>query len=167
MKNILLILALCLILFVGVSPNVSAQTFLDQPARLLAKQFGGSANVFTTTNPDADGTPLTLTSATGVIPQNGIIMVSLGAGFTAPVTLTVFTWQRDVVTTSKAGWRRIGPAATSYSQAADAHYTVLAFNGPPGAPYLIMSSGAVTGDVYVNGSSHPSNNNTASSGYPN
>lgn len=145
-----------------------AQTFSNgAPARLLTKQFGGSANVFTTTNPDADGTPLTLTSATGVIPANGIVVVSLGGGFTAPVTLTAFFWQQDLVTAAKAGWRRPGGAAASYATAVDAHYTSVAINGPPNTPYLIMSSGAITGDVYVTGKAHSSNNNTASGGYPN
>jgi len=146
---------------------VCAQTVLGAPGRLLAKQFNGNTENFTTTNPDLGGTPLTLASATGVTPSNGIVMLSVGAGFTPPVTLTAFFWQQDLVTPANSGWRRFGNAAASYAQALDATYTSCAFSGPPNTPFLIMSSAGITGNVYTNAKAHPSNNNTASGGYPN
>lgn len=136
----------------------------QQPRRRLALQFAANANVFTIVNPDADGTPLTLTSATGVTPANGLVMVSVGAGFTAPVTLTALYWQMDDVTTTKAGYRRLGPAATgsnTYVQSLDAHYTSCVFSGPPNTPFIILASGAITGDVYINARAHASNANSA------
>lgn len=151
------------------SPAGASERTFNSPQRcqrLLAKQFGGSANVFTTTNPDADGTPLTLTSATGKSGNDGIVTVSMGGGFTAPVTLTVFQWQLDNVTAANAGWRRIGAAAADYSCAFDSHYTSRQFSISEGTPYLILSSAAVTGNVYVgDGGAHPSNTGSTATGY--
>lgn len=154
-------------LFLFVALALPADCQIAPAARKLALQFNTNSEVFTTTNPDLGGTPLTLTSATGISPANGLVLISMGAGFTAPVTLTAFTWQVDNVTSANAGWRRISPDAGGYSQAVDAHYTNVALAVPPNTPFLIMSSGAVTGNVYVNCKAHPSNNNTASGGYPN
>lgn len=133
--------------------------------RLLALQFGGSANNFPTADPSLEGTPLTLTSATGISGADGIVTVSLGAGFTAPVTLTAYQWQLDTVNTSKAGWRRIGAAAADYSCAFDAHYTSRQFSISERTPYLIRSSAAITGDVYVGDAGPHGSNANSASGY--
>lgn len=143
-----------------------AQTVDGAPARLLAKQFNSNTEVFTTTNPDLSGTPLTLTRATGRTPANGVGMISLGAGFTGPATLTIFFWQRDNVSSAKAGWRRLGASASAYSIEVD-NYSTATFVGPPNTPYLVLADMAITGNVYVTGPADPNNNNTATGGYPN
>lgn len=159
-------LVVALTIFFSFSPsNAWAQAVDKVPYRLLALQFNTNSEVFTTTNPDLAGTPLTLTSATGVTPANGRVMVSIGAGFTPPNTLTVFYWQFDDVTPAKAGWRREGADDDSYSVVIDATYTSVVFSGPPNTPFLIMSENAITGDVYINAKAHSLNPNSAT-GYP-
>src|ERR1017187_941518 len=66
-----------------------------RPSRLLATQFASNANVFTLVDPSPDGTPLTLTSATGISQIDGSVTVALCSGFTAPVSLTCYYWQQD------------------------------------------------------------------------
>src|SRR5215213_8230802 len=58
--------------------------------RKLALQFNGSTEVFTTVNPDAAGTPLTLTSATGISGMDGSVTLVFRAGV-ATKTITAFT----------------------------------------------------------------------------
>lgn len=168
MKKSLLSLAVVLSLLTTAFVPVNSQAPSQPPRRRLALQFGGSANVFVTTNPDPDGTPLTLTSATGITPADGLSIFSIGAGFTAPVTFTALYWQQDNVTTSKSRWTRLGPAATgsnTYSIVVDAHYTSFSFVGPPNTPILVLASGAVTGDVYTNTRAHSSNPGSTATGY--
>ncbi len=124
------------------------------PYRKLAKQFAGNANAFCTTNPDPDGTPLTLANATGRDSGHGQVTIMLTNGFTPSVTLTAFYWH-----IAKACWVRVGPAAANYQQAVDSHYTTWTFNLPPRCSFLIMSSAAVTGDVYTDAPHDPNNNN--------
>jgi len=140
----------------NVNSNIPAR-----PWRLLNLQFGGNANDFCTADPSPDGTPLTETSATGITGSSGTIAVALTNGFTAPVTLTVYYWTQDQVTGGNSCWVRAGANASQYATSVDSHYTTLSFTAPPNTPYIIESSGAVTGNVYVNTAKDPLNNNSA------
>lgn len=155
-----------------VANSQSMRTFNSPkyPMRLLAKQFNGSTEVFTTTDPSPDGTPLTLTSATGISGADGSVTVILQSGFTAPVTLTAYEWNQDFVTPANSCWVRVAPAATGtdvYSKAIDTHYALAQFAISEKTPFLIMSSGAITGNVYIDAKPHSQNANSATghSGY--
>ena len=141
-----------------------------RPFRLLAKQHNGNADVFPTADPSPEGTPLTLSRAMGVSGFDGSVTLLLGAGFTAPVTLTVYQWNQDNVNSSKSGWYRVAPAATgtnAYSQAVDSHYALVQFSIAEQTPWLVRASGSVTGDVYTESKAHPSNTGSTASGYTN
>lgn len=140
-----------------------------RPQRLLAKQFASNANNFTLVDPTPDGTPLTLTSATGRSKMDGSVTIALTGGFTAPVTLTAFYWVLDNVTPANSHWSRLGPVASggqsNYTQAIDSHYATFMFSIPENTPFIIMSSAAVTGNVFTDSVIEPTNNNSASAGY--
>lgn len=140
-----------------------------RPQRLLAKQFAAGANNFTLVDPTPDGTPLTLTSATGKSRMDGSATLTMTNGFTAPVTLTAFTWQLDNVTPANSCWVRVAPVvsggANNYTQSVDAHYTTVGFVLPENTPFLIMSSAAVTGNVYTDATYDANNQNSASAAY--
>ena len=129
------------------------------PYRKLAKQFGGSVNSFITADPSPDGTPLTLTSATGTTGPDGTVTILMTNGFTAPVTLTAYMWHIKA-----ASWVRVAPVSSgtnAYSQALDSHYTTCQFSIPENIPFLVRASAAVTGDVYTDAVENPNNANTA------
>jgi hypothetical protein len=130
------------------------------PYRLLSKQFAGSTAVFTTADPSLAGSALTLTSATGNSRMDGVVTVALQAGFTAPVTLTVYYWQMDNVTGANAGWTRIGAVASDYSQSFDSNYTMRQFAIQENTPFLIRSSANITGNVYTDCPQNTNNANT-------
>lgn len=139
----------------NVNSNIPAR-----PWRLLNKQFAANANVFCTADPSAGGTPLTETSATGITGSSGTVAVALNAGFTAPVTLTIYYWCRDAVTGANSGWVRLGANAAQYAVAVDTNYATVVFTAPPYTPYIIESGAAITGKVYVNTLRDPLNNNS-------
>lgn len=140
----------------NVNSNIPAR-----PWRLLNLQFGSSANAFCTADPSAGGTPLTETSATGITGSSGTVAVALNAGFTAPITLTIYYWCRDAITGANSGWVRAGANSGQYATVVDTNYSTLSFTAPPYTPYIIESSAAVTGKVYVNTNRDPLNNNSA------
>lgn len=137
------------------------------PMRKLALQFNTAADVFTKVNPDAAGTPLTLTSATGVSGSNGTVTLAFRAGYTPTIKLTVFVWLYDNVTPTKAGWIRYGPQALGgtsphvYELNVDSNYCSAAFSIEPHTPFLIMCDTSITGDVYTDALAHSSNANSA------
>lgn len=131
----------------------------SRPKYLLSLQFASNANNFPTADPSPDGTPLTETSATGRTQSSGIVTVELTGGFTAPVTLTAYYWVKDSVTAANSHWSRLGPAAASYAVAMDSHYTTATFVCPPNTPFLITSSAAITGNVYIDCIADPLNSN--------
>lgn len=136
--------------------------------RKLALQFNGSTEVFTTTDPSPAGTPLTLSSATGISGYDGSVTLVFRAGFTAPATLTVYQWLQDTVNTSKSCWVRIAPSSTGtdvYSKAVDTNYSLIQFSIAERVPFLVMSDVAITGDVYTDAEAHPSNTGSTASGY--
>lgn len=131
----------------------------NYPGRKLAKQFNAGTESFVTVNPDPDGTPLTLTSATGLVGPNGTVTLGFLGGFTPAITITVFLWHTDA-----GAWVRLGPnnsGADRYSISVDSHYTLCQFSAPEGTPFLVMSSAGVTGFCYTDAKAHPQNANTA------
>ena len=141
------------LVFAAVFPVAASPEY---PYRKLAKQFSTNTNVFCTADPSPDGTPLTLSSATGDDAGHGMVTVLLTNGFTAPITLTAYYWHR-----AKQVWVRVAPSTAGYSMLVDSHYTQWEFPLPAGSPFIIMSSAAVTGDVYTNSVADPNNANTA------
>lgn len=135
-----------------------------RPIRLLTKQFASNANNFTLVDPTPDGTPLTLTSATGKSNMDGSATITLTNGFTAPVTLTAFVWQLDSVTPANSCWVRVAPVASgganNYTQSVDSHYAQVSFSLAENTPFIIMSSAAVTGHVYTDAAKDANNNNS-------
>lgn len=135
-----------------------------RPRRLLTKQFATNANNFLLADPTPDGSNQALTSATGRSRMDGSVTVALTNGFTAPVTLTCYYWQNDNVTTANQCWVRLAPVSSggisNYTQSVDSHYTTAVFAIPENTPYLITSSGAITGNVYVDSAIEPSNPNS-------
>lgn len=121
----------------------------SRPKYLLSPQFSSGTNYFVTADPSPAGTPLTETSATGITQSSGIVTLGLTNGFTAPVTLTCYVWIKDAVTPSNSYWCRNGAVAAAYAQAPDSNYTMVTFTAPPFTPFLIRSSAAITGNVYV------------------
>jgi len=136
-----------------------------RPWRLLNKQFSGNANVFTTTDPSPAGGNLTETSATGVTTGEGTVTINLGAGFTAPITLTAYIWVQDRVTPTNSYWARCGANASQYSITVDSNYTTVVFVLPHNTPFIILSSAAVTGNVYVDAQADHLNANSSTSYY--
>ena len=136
-------------------------TASNTPRRKLAKQFSAGANVFATADPSPAGTPLTITSATGIAGSDGSVVLTFLAGFTAPITITVYYWNQDLVNTSNSCWVRLGNEAAAYSATIDSNYVSVPFALPVNAPFLVRTSAAVTGDVYTDARAHSSNNNTA------
>lgn len=131
------------------------------PSRLLKLQFASSANVFTTVDPSPAGTPLTETSATGISNMDGSASLAFEGGFTPPITVTVYYWQRDQVTASNSCWVRLGWASALYASAVDTNYALLTFVLPENTPFLVMTSAAVTGNVYTDARPDALNNNSA------
>lgn len=155
-----LLLALCLISApVHADQPVNSNT-VHEPYRLLTTQFSGNTNVFTTTDPSPAGGNLTETSATGLSSGQATVTVLLTNGFTAPVTLTAYIWNIDSTTPTNKCWVRLGPNSASYSVSVDTNYATAAFVMPTHTPYLIMSSAAITGHVYVDTPIDPLNNNS-------
>lgn len=135
--------------------------------RKLATQFNGSTEVFTTTDPTPAGTPLTLTSATGKAGMDGQVTLVFRSGISGK-SITAFQWLQDNVDTSKSCWVRVAPSSTGtdvYTKTIDSDYTTVQFSLPEQAPFLIMSSSGVTGDVYTDSEAHPSNTGSTASGY--
>lgn len=167
MKRLLSIIAAVLVSVGSCLPSRADATrtssWGNRPYRRLATQFAG--NVFVTADPSPAGTPLTLTSATGIGGPDGTVSIGMGAGFTAPVTLTVYYWQLDSVVPANSCWQRLGPAAANYSTAIDTNYASVTFTVPAGTPFLIRSSAAVTGNVYTDARAAFENNNSAATGY--
>lgn len=151
--------------------NAQATRTFNSPRnvrRKLALQFNGSSEVFTTTDPSPAGTPLTLSSATGISGYDGSVTLVFRAGFTAPVTLTVYQWLQDLVDPTKSCWVRIAPASSGsdvYSKAVDTNYSLIQFSIAERVPFLVMSSAGITGDVYTDAEAHPSNTGSTASGY--
>lgn len=133
--------------------------------RLLSIAHQGNTNVFPTADPSLGGTPLGLFAAMGRSGEDGIVTVSVGAGFTAPLVLTVYQWQEDKVNPAKAGWRRIGANAAEYSATFDSHYTSKQFAISERTPFIISADKAVTGDVYVDAPEDPNNIYASQAGY--
>lgn len=165
---------LALLVIFSITPTLSAQPIVtpgdasagrvnsnvaSRPKYLLSLQFGSGANNFTTVDPSPDGTPLTESSATGRTQSSGVVTVELTTGFTAPVTLTAYYWIKDPVTVANSHWTRCGPASAVYSISVDSHYATATFACPPNTPFLIRSSAAITGNVYVDGIADPNNLN--------
>lgn len=144
--------------------NVNANVG-QKAVRLLSLQFGGSANNFTTSDPSPAGAALTESSATGLTNSNGTVTVSLTNGFTAPVILTAYYWVKDVVTPANSCWVRLGANNTQYQISVDSNYATAVFAMPPRAPFIIKSSAAVTGNVYVDAGMDGLNINSPA-GYP-
>ena len=166
MKSKLIALFLAFVFcFVATPSFAQVRTFNAprRPLRLLTKQFAANANVFTIVDPSKAGTPLTLTSATGRSNMDGSVTISMQAGFTAPITLSFYIWQQDSVTPANAGWTRLGNAATgtsSYSVTLDNNYTLATVVIPENTDFIVLSSTAVTGNVYTDSIASPSNLNT-------
>lgn len=140
-----------------------------RPWRKLAKQFASNANVFTIVDPTPDGTPLSLSNATGKSTGDGSVTVSLESGFTAPLTVTVFFWQIDSVTPANSCWVRLAPVASAgqsnYTQSVDSHYAQFQFSIPENTPFLIMSGTAVTGNVYTDSIADLNNPGSSAAGF--
>lgn len=160
------LIALFLLLACFMLPSAMAgervnSNLVRRPVRLLTKQFSAGANVFTTADPSLAGSALTLTSATGDSSNDGIVTVALNAGFTAPITLTVYFWLNDPVTPANSGWVRLGGTSQVYSTSVDTNYSSVSFAIPEFTPFLIRSSAAITGNVYVDAQKNTNNNNSA------
>lgn len=134
--------------------------------RLLAKQFNSSADVFLKADPSLAGSSQTLTSATGQSKMDGSVTVAFGAGFTAPLAVTVYVWQGDNVNPAKAGWYRLGGAAAAYTTSVDTNYATINFSIAENTPFMIITDKSVTGDVYTDAAANIKNLNSQA-GYPN
>ncbi|MDE1971392.1 MAG: hypothetical protein KGI50_07505 [Patescibacteria group bacterium] len=170
MRRLILALAASLALFSSVA--IAAPYTFDKvagrvvsntcarPRRLLNAQFAG--NMFPTADPSPDGTPLTETSATGVSSNVGTVTLGFTNGFTAPITVTAYYWNADPVTPANSCWVRLGASSTAYSTTVDTHYASVSFSIPEYTPFLIRTSAAVTGNVYLDGAIDVKNNNSPS-----
>lgn len=127
-----------------------------RPWRLLNKQFSGNANVFTTSSPVGS---LTESSASGCTQSDGSVTVALEAEFTPPVTLTLFCWINDTVTPTNSGWVQFSIATISNNN----YMAVMAC--PHNCPFVIMSSAAVTGNVYIDAATDHLNANSPNGYY--
>lgn len=157
--------------FIEPEAEAATRTFNSpvRPWRRLAKQFAAGANVFTTTDPTPAGTPLTLANATGKSTGDGSVTIGLQAGFTAPITFTIYYWQYDSVTPANACWVRLAPVASSgqsvYQQTVDSNYASFMFQIPENTPFLIQSSAAVTGNVYTDSFADKNNPGSSATGF--
>jgi len=152
----------------ALAPVQGAERTFNSPKqclRLLSLAHQGNNDVFPIADPSLGGTPLGLFAAMGRSGMDGIVTVSVGAGFTPPLVLTVYSWQKDTVNPAKAGWRRIGANAADYSATFDSHYTQRQFAIGEQTPFLIRADKAVTGDVYVDAPEDPNNTFASQAGY--
>lgn len=136
-----------------------------RPYRLIAKQYAANANDFPTVDPSPGGTPLPVTDALGQAPADGVVTLTVYAGFTAPVTLTCYYWQADGVTVANSGWIRASNTAANYSAAIDSNYAQVSFSVPGNSQFLVMSSAAVTGLVYCSAPASAFNPSSSVAGY--
>lgn len=136
-----------------------------RPYRLLAKQYATNANVFPIVDPSPAGTPLALSNAMGLAPVDGVVTVQLNAGFTAPITLTVYYWCNDAVTPANSAWVRAANVAATYSASVDSNYASVSFSTPGNTPFIIESSAAVTGLVYCSAPADVNNKASSVAGY--
>ena len=117
---------------------------------------GGQTNPFSVTgsvNPNTAGPnsgPISIVQATCRAGIDGNLTVGLTNGFTAPVTLTAWEFNR-ALNSGTGGWMKVGPAATVYAQAMDDVFTQWTFNATESAVILIQSSAAITGNAYTDG----------------
>src|ERR1700723_1933507 len=113
---------------------------------------GGHTNPFSVTasvNPNTSGPnggPISIVQATCRAGIDGNLTVGLTNGFTAPVTLTAWEFNRVA-----NAWMKVGPAAAIYAQAMDDVFTQWTFNATESAVILIQSSAAITGNAYTDG----------------
>lgn len=159
MKEWLSKLLVVVVLLVSVHSAVYAESTRvngspDYPGRKLALQFNTSLAPLYNGNPNTGS--LTTTSATGRVPNDGIVHIALCAGFTPPMTVTVWWWS-----IAEAKWIHAGPGVTDYSKAFDATYTSCQFTAPPQAAYIVTTNAANTGSVYVSGRAYKDNANSA------
>jgi hypothetical protein len=127
-----------------------------RPWRLLNKQFSGNANVFTIVTPVS---ALTESSATGCTHGTGAVSVLLQSGFTPTITLTLFVWLNDPVTPANSNWAAFSTASVT------ANNSMVVLACPHNMPFIIQSSAAVTGNVYVDAPADKLNANSPTSYY--
>ena len=113
---------------------------------------GGQTNPFSVTasvNPNTAGPnsgPISIAQATCRAGIDGNLTVGVTGGFTPPVTLTAWEYNRVA-----NAWMKVGAVAAVYSIAMDATYTQWTFNATESAVILIQSSAAITGSAYTDG----------------
>lgn len=113
---------------------------------------GGQTNPFSvsgTVNPNTAGPssgPISIVQATCRAGIDGNCTIAITAGFTAPVNLIAWEYNR----TANA-WFRLGAAAALYQTACDSTYVQSTFLASENAYILIQSSAAITGNAYTDG----------------
>jgi hypothetical protein len=107
-------------------------------------QKGGGTNPFSTFATDPNSGNFPIWYATGRAGIDGIATVGIQAGFTAPVTLYAWEYNR-----AAAKWYKIGANADQYSVSFDATYGLASFLVSENAYVLIQSNNAITGLAYT------------------
>lgn len=112
-------------------------------------QKGGGANPFSVTTQDPNtsgpnGGPYPIWYATGRTNIDGIATFAITGGFTPPVTLTAWEWNR-----AANAWFKIGAAAAEYGHVFDATYGLYSILVSENAYVLITSSAPITGAAYM------------------
>ena len=108
----------------------------------------------TSNNPNTNGPnsgPYPPQWCTGRGGVDGNFTVALQAGFTPPVTLVAWEWNRVA-----GKWFRLGANTTLYETAYDSTYTQSTFDVCENAIILVQSSAAITQVAYMDGTLDPS-----------
>ena len=121
----------------------SAGTAFD-PTGAGTNPFSVSGSV----DPNSPLLPIQYATARGGI--DGNMTIALTDGFSPPVTLIAWEWNRVA-----KKWFKLGPAAALYGTAIDATYAQNTFQVSENAIVLIQSSVAITGAAYTDGMIEP------------
>lgn len=109
-------------------------------------QNGGGTNPFSLTTQDPNSLKFPVWFATGRAGIDGNFTVALTSGFTPPINLVAWEWNR----TANA-WVKLGPNNSLYQTTYDATYAQNVFQASENSYILIQSSAAVTGTALMDG----------------
>jgi hypothetical protein len=101
---------------------------------------GGGTNPFSVFGTDPNSNNFPIWYATGRAGIDGKCTIAVTGGFTAPLTLTAWEYNR-----ATKGWIKIGANANEYNKIYDDTYALGSFDVSENAYVLIQSSAAVTG----------------------
>lgn len=114
------------------------------PAGNGVNPFDVTSNSPNTNGPN--GGPYPQAWATGRAGIDGNFTVALTAGFTAPISLVAWEWNKVA-----NAWIRLGANSGIYETTFDATYTMNTFQVSENAYVLIQSTAAITDPAYIDG----------------